>query len=584
MDEPDAPAPPGKKAAVVARPDRPPPPPTRIPFMTPSSCIRLTRGRGRLVFALAIQLCLVPAVSTADAQGTETVPSHDLQVETNGSGRYRCPPCGADCHGPEHAWDEPGACPVCGMALVRPDPAPARERPAPSLAALAAYEGRYEDGAGGTLQLAASPADTTLYAFIAGSRYPLSATARPDTFRNAPGAPVAFVRDGTGAVAGYTLPEARDGRVYRRLGDGAPVPEAVWFPRLAARDGTYQYAYAVPDDLGDGLPVEAPGRRGETVLDPRRLRAMIQRIAEGAYPGVHSVLVLEGGALVLEEYFYEYDRATPHQLRSATKSVISALVGIAIDQGLLGGVDDPVLPYFGDLYDARLSEDDEKARITIGDLLTQRSGLACDDWNPASPGNEVRMGQAEDRVRFVLDLPMAGGRGEEARYCSGGVVVLGRLVELAAGVPLEAFAERHLFEPLGIETYEWRFNPDHSTGETFSQLWLRPRDMAKLGLLYANGGRWNGRQVVSEQWVNASLLPHTTLGDTDYGYLWWRPYLNVSGGAHHGLSAQGNGGQEIQIWPGVDLVVVLTGGNFNRRSPTNRLLIDYILPPFPTDG
>jgi len=102
--------------------------------------------------------------------------------------------------------------------------------------------------------------------------------------------------------------------------------------------------------------------------------------------------------------------------------------------------------------------------------------------------------------------------------------------------------------------------------------------MAKFGLLFSNRGRWDGRQVISEEWVDASTSRHTTVGDTDYGYLWWRPYLNVPGGVHHAVAAQGNGGQEIYIWPELDLVVVLTGGNYNRSSHTNELMIKYILP------
>jgi CubicO group peptidase (beta-lactamase class C family) len=156
--------------------------------------------------------------------------------------------------------------------------------------------------------------------------------------------------------------------------------------------------------------------------------------------------------------------------------------------------------------------------------------------------------------------------------------VLGRLVEKVSGQPLETFARENLFEPLGIRNFDWRFKPDRSSINTFCQLSLTPRDMMKIGLLYLNGGTWNGRRVLPAEWVSASTTKHTAVGDTDYGYLWWRPYLAVPGGRHHGFLATGNGGQKIFLWPSLDLVVVITAGNYNMQSHANELAIKYILP------
>ena len=417
---------------------------------------------------------------------------------------------------------------------------------------------------------------------LGGAKYPLEAVAKADTFTNVAGNRVIFTRDESGRVSGYRLPdntasesEAED-QIFQRLSVGGDFSTEMWYPRLAAREPGYEYRYTVPDDFRDGLPV---GSIHATDLDTARINAMIRGIIDQTYPDVHSILLVKDGHLVLEEYFYEYDRETPHQLRSATKSVVSALVGTAIDQGLIESTDSRVLPNFTSEYDSINHLTPEKEKITIDDLLTHQSGLACDDWNPDSPGNEVRMGQTGDWVKFILDLPMAAKPGTEAKYCSGGTVVLGRLVEKAAGIPLEAFAERHLFEPLGIEEHKWRFEPDSSSSETFTQLYLRPRDMAKFGLLFSNGGRWDGREVISEGWIRKSTASQATVGDTDYGYLWWRPYLHVRGGHRNAIAAQGNGGQEIYLWPELDMVAVLTGGNYNQSSPTNRLFINHILPP-----
>ena len=439
---------------------------------------------------------------------------------------------------------------------------------------LLEYQGTYEYESGLTLQIAASPADTILFALIGGAKYPLLPRAGTDTFVNASDERVVFARDDGGRVSGYRLLDGAN-EMFRRLTAGGDFPLDMWYPRLAAREPGYVYRYAVPDDLGDGLAV---GSILATDLDTARIGAMIRGIIDRTYPDVHSVLIARQGRVVLEEYFYHYDRGTPHQLRSATKSVASALVGIAIDRGLIRDLDTPVLPFFADEYQSIDHLTAAKERITVRDLLTHRSGLDCDDWSQESPGNEVRMGRTGDWVKFILDLPMTSDPGGEARYCSGGVVVLKRLVEKVAGIPLEAFAEEHLFGPLGIEEYTWRFDPDSSSAATFTQLYLRPRDMMKFGLLFSNGGRWNGKQVISEAWVTASTSSQTSVGDTDYGYLWWRPYLNVPGGRHNAIAAQGNGGQEIYLWPELDMVVVLTGGNYNRQSPSNRLFIEHILP------
>ncbi len=156
--------------------------------------------------------------------------------------------------------------------------------------------------------------------------------------------------------------------------------------------------------------------------------------------------------------------------------------------------------------------------------------------------------------------------------------MLGRLVELLTGTPLAQYARDRLFSPLGITDVRWRFVPDASSASTFCQLSLRPRDMAKFGLLYAQGGTWHGKQIIAQKWVDESTASHAMVGDTDYGWLWWRPYLNVGRTRVDAIAAQGNGGQEIWWFPKYDLIAVLTGGNYNRQSFTNTLLVNYVLP------
>ena len=440
----------------------------------------------------------------------------------------------------------------------------------PEYERLRRYEGTYEAEGGGSLQLLASPRDNALVAVVGGGRYPLKA-AGEDLFVDATGRRVRMSLEK--GREGYTLLDGgHAGQLFRRVGAAPPFDERIWFPRPHSRLG---YNYAPPAARDDGLAV---GPLEGTPLDAARLQQMGDALAGGQHPDVHSVVIAHRGRLVFEEYFYEYDADTPHPLRSATKSVVSALVGLAVAQNKVS-LRQPVLPFFTDEYPKLANLTDAKRRITVEDLLTNRSGLDCDDWNGASPGNEIKMGLSDDWARFILDLPMRRDPGTAASYCSGGVILLGRIVEKVSGQPLEAFARQHFFEPLGIHKWEWRFDPDRSSINTVCQLSLTPRDMVKVGLLYMNRGTWRGRQMLPAAWVDASLERHTTLGDMDYGYLWWRPYLQVPGGRHHGYMATGNGGQKIFLWPALDLVVVMTGGNYNTQSPANTLAVKYILPP-----
>ena len=469
-----------------------------------------------------------------------------------------------------HAGSVSLACLLVLLGATR-DIVRGQQTPTAEYERLRRYEGTYEAEGGGTLQIVASPRDGILIAVLAGARYPLKA-AGTALFTNVAGQRVQFSLEP--GREGYTLLDGADaGRLFRRVGPGAPLDERAWYPRPPS---TRAYTYAPPAARDDGLPV---GAVEGAPLDLARLREMGEAIVAGHYPDVHGVLIAHRGRLVFEEYFYEYGAETPHALRSATKSIVSALVGVAISQGRLKDVRQPVLPFFAGEYPQIANLTDAKRRVTIEDLLTNRSGLDCDDWNQASPGNESRMGRTPDWVKFTLDLPMRSDPGATSSYCSGGVIVLGRIVEKVSGKPLEAFARQHLFDPLGIRNFDWQFNPDPSSVNTFCQISLTPRDMMKIGLLYMNGGTWNGRQVLPADWVKASTARHTSLGGTDYGYLWWRPYLNVPGGRHHGIMATGNGGQKIVLWPLLDLVVVMTGGNYNTESPANELAIRYILPP-----
>jgi CubicO group peptidase (beta-lactamase class C family) len=435
---------------------------------------------------------------------------------------------------------------------------------------LLEFQGRYEYLSHTTLELVASPRDGLLYAIIAGSRYPLYPIG-PDAFRNASQDTVRFQRDAKGSVISYSAGHQR----FHLLARHVQFPTQMWYPRPVEAAHSFTYRYTAPPKTADGLPV---GTLAGTGLNPNLLAKMVTKIVDGTYPNVHSVLIIKDGKLVFEEYFYEYDRESLHPLRSATKSIVSALTGLAVAQGVIPNVQAPVVGFFPEY--ALQHPSPLKQAITVQDLLTNQSGLDYDITDPKAAGSEEAMDNSPDWVKYTLDLPMREAPGTVGRYNSGNPITLGRLVEKQAHQPLPEFARQHLFGPLGITRFNWRFQPDSSSAETFCQVSLRSRDMAKFGLLYLDQGRWQGRQVVPTNWVTASLTKHSVVQNVDYGYLWWLKYLDANGTRYHGAMAQGNGGQRISVWPQQHLVVVVTGGNYNQQSPSDELIAKYILAAF----
>lgn len=321
--------------------------------------------------------------------------------------------------------------------------------------------------------------------------------------------------------------------------------------------GLSAYLSISPENTGDGWKTSTPAAEG---LDGTLLMSALDRLRDGDYPGVDSLVAVRHGRLVAEGYFGGYGRDTPHDLRSTGKSFTSALTGIAVEQGLLG-VDEPVSQVIPG-FDGYANMDDRKRAITVRHLLNMSSGLACDDWTDSSPGNEERMYGKPDWMKFILDLPTLYDPGTVSSYCTGGVVVLGYAISRRSGMGLDQYADTWLFGPLGIREVQWRRAPDGSaTGG--GGLRLRPRDAAKLGQLYLSGGTWNGARIVPAAWVEESQRIFTTIGRDGYGFLWWKRTFRHSTGAVDAYFTSGNGGNYIFVLPTLDLVVVFTGSNYN---------------------
>jgi hypothetical protein len=232
---------------------------------------------------------------------------------------------------------------------------------------LREYEGVYEYANNSTLKIAASPKDTLLYAIINESKYKLTFYSK-DLFLNMSNQKVQFFRNKPNAIAGYIVEKD----TFKVLSKNVFFPKTIWYPRLATARN-FNYRYQKPKDYKDGLKVGDIQKSG---LDTALLSQMMWKIINGAYANVHSILIIKDGKLVFEEYFYEYNKDSLQELRSASKSFVSALTGIAIENGFIKSKDETVLSYFPE-YDFK-NNSAAKRRITIENLLTNQSGLDCD--------------------------------------------------------------------------------------------------------------------------------------------------------------------------------------------------------------
>lgn len=259
---------------------------------------------------------------------------------------------------------------------------------------LADYVGTYADAPGHTLEIVDGDG---LFAVVDEAKYPLRPSGG-DRFTTITGQIILFLRDATGKVTGYE----QNGTLHPRVSANiTPEAAALARPRPPGQDSPADYRYQPPADLHDGIAV---GDIAQSDLGVATANAIVRAILDGTYRDVHSVLLYQRGKLVMEEYLYGYSIERPHQLRSATKSLVSALAGIAIDRGALTGVNEQVLPLMA--YARYDHPDPHKAAITIGDFLSMSSGLDCNDHSSTSPGRETVIDNQPDWVKATLDLPM----------------------------------------------------------------------------------------------------------------------------------------------------------------------------------
>jgi CubicO group peptidase (beta-lactamase class C family) len=331
---------------------------------------------------------------------------------------------------------------------------------------------------------------------------------------------------------------------------------------------------AVPPSLADGWKTAEPESSG---FNPAALCAVFDEIARGE-ANIHGVIVERHGRLVAELYRHgkdqsiwslfardvEFGPTVLHDLRSVSKSMVSLLIGIARQQNKIGALTTPVLTFYPEYTDL---DPAERTAITLENLLTMSSGF---QWNEsvASYGSfsnsETRLYWDWAPPHYVLSRPIVARPGSLFNYNGGGTAVLADVLRRTTEMPLRELARKDLFDPLGIQDWEW-VGDLYGRPLAFAGLRMRPRDLAKIGRMLLDHGQWEGRQVVPADWVADSLRPHIPTGEgLQYGYQWWTGTVDWRGRALPWSAGFGNGGQRLIIVPELDLTVVVTAGAYNQ--------------------
>lgn len=354
------------------------------------------------------------------------------------------------------------------------------------------------------------------------------------------------------------------------------------------------YSYTKPIQLSDSIKVDYLYNTG---MDTIQIINLTKLILSDTIPNIHSLLILKDNKLVYENYFAGNDEIVGkklgyvehgiedlHDCRSMSKSVTSACIGIAVKKGLIKNIDESIFPYFKKYQN---DFDEQKKRITIRHLLTMTSGLKWnEDISYRDPRNtELKMDMSSDPIDFILSRPMVSEPGATWNYNGGNTQLLAEIIKSVSDLPIDKFAEQELFTPLGINKYEWlplvKNMPAAASGVR-----LRSRDLLKFGMLYMNDGKWQDKEVLDTNWVKESLnsaitRPSTKDKNAGYGFQFWTFKETINGKEIEIQEAKGNGGQRIFFCKSLNLLVVITAGNYNNweiKNDSKAVLLKYIIP------
>ena len=345
----------------------------------------------------------------------------------------------------------------------------------------------------------------------------------------------------------------------------------------------------------------------EAGMDSSYLLRMTSAIDSGVYPNIHSVLIAKNGKLVFEKYFRGQDEIlgnsigvvshhqdSLHDIRSVTKSIVSACVGLALAEGKIESVNQSVWDFFPEYKNLATGE---KSKLTVKHLLTMTSGF---EWNENIPytdptNSEIQMDQSPDPIQFVLSRKLVQPPGQSWNYNGGTTQLLAAIIKKSTGQEIDEYAEKNLFAPLGVSRHVWLKFSDSSLLKDVplaaAGLRLRSRDLFKFGLLYMNKGLWNGKRILPEKWIEESLSSHIRLdpvsGQDGYGYQFWIFRDSVDHTPVTLAASVGNGDQRIFMDWDNDLLIVTTAGNYNQWMIKNNVaavLKNFIYPSLTTVG
>lgn len=328
-------------------------------------------------------------------------------------------------------------------------------------------------------------------------------------------------------------------------------------------------------------------------IDKLKLTDLTDKINKQEFKQMTSVLVSQNSKLVYEKYFNEGAVDFKNDMRSASKSITSLAIGMAIQQQLIKDINLPVYPYFDDKH---LNEnlDPRKTKITLQDLLTMSSVLECDDWNSASRGQEERMYIIEDWSKFILNLPVKGTPpwkktaqdskyGRAFSYCTGGVQVLADIVERVTKSKMSVYLQDKLFNPLGIDAPEFSYTPLGVTNGG-GGMQMTSKDWIKIGQLFLDNGKHNGASLIEPNWIKESFKRRAVIDEDkniEYGYLWWIFDFKIGEKLITAYAAAGNGGNYLFILPKLSATVVITSKAYNTNymhQQSQKILTDFIIP------
>ncbi len=360
------------------------------------------------------------------------------------------------------------------------------------------------------------------------------------------------------------------------------------------------YTYHPPAAIGDGWTV---GEAGDHGISVQSLEDMMAAVGRGEYPIIDSIAIASRGRLVFDETlrtllddkdgWVANGDPSMHAQFSSSKSIASILVGIAIDQGDISGVDAPYLSLFD--YPSYDNWDERKNQITLHHVLTMRLGLEWDEWSVpyGNPNNAVVrfFNEHHDFSKGLLDLPVETSPGTEFAYNTIASVSLGQAVENQGPLTCADFMSTYLLDPLDITRIAWVETP---TGlpDLGGGLFLYGRDMLKFGQMYMDDGRWNGQQIVSSEWVATSIQTYTDLAWSEpatrdwkidgYGYQWWVGHFEHNGQILSSFATRGWGQQTVMVIPELELVIAINSNDYDGRpdgiNQVFGLISRFILP------